>query len=212
MAIILPYLLYIMAKKAKKTSSIYGVLVIALLGIVGCCLLAWYSFFYSGNTQNMENVVETWDVIVVDYVWKLTDGTVFDTSVESVAQESWVYNPNRDYTEGLKFTAGNGDMIKWFDQWVIWMTVWETKSVTIPPEEAYWEKDESLIIRIPIQDAGDVASATVGMKVYLEGGYPATVTEVTDTEIVIDANHELAGKTLVFDITVKEIEKAETEE
>ena len=54
--------------------------------------------------------------------------------------------------------------------------------------------------------------ATVGMKVYLEGGYPATVTEVTDTEIVIDANHELAGKTLVFDITVKEIEKAETEE
>jgi uncharacterized membrane protein YeaQ/YmgE (transglycosylase-associated protein family) len=59
MAVILPYLLYIMAKKAKKTSSIYGVLVIALLGIVGCCLLAWYSFFYSGNTQNMENVVET---------------------------------------------------------------------------------------------------------------------------------------------------------
>jgi FKBP-type peptidyl-prolyl cis-trans isomerase 2 len=50
------------------------------------------------------------------------------------------------------------------------------------------------------------------MKVYLEGGYPATVTEVTDTEIVIDANHELAGKTLVFYITVKEIEKAETEE
>jgi hypothetical protein len=38
--------------------------------------------------------------------------------------------------------------------------------------------------------------------------YPATITEITDSEIVFDANHELAGKDLIFDITIKSIESA----
>jgi len=68
--------------------------------------------------------IKAWDNIVVDYIWRLEDGTVFDTSVESVAKECWKYNESRDYTEWLTFQVWAWQMIKWFDEWVIWMKIW----------------------------------------------------------------------------------------
>ena len=73
--------------------------------------------------------VKEWDNIVVDYIGRLEDGTVFDTSIKSIAEACGVYNEGRDYTEGLSFQALAGQMVKWFDEWVIWMKVWQTKTV-----------------------------------------------------------------------------------
>ena len=73
----------------------------------------------SSENKIMKEVISTWDLIVVDYVWKHLDWTAFDTSIESVAKEAWKYNPSRDYTAWLEFTAGAGQMIKWFDEAVI---------------------------------------------------------------------------------------------
>jgi FKBP-type peptidyl-prolyl cis-trans isomerase 2 len=160
----------------------------------------------SSENKVMKEVVNSWDLIVVDYVWKLLDWTVFDTSIESVAKEAWKYNPNRDYTAWLEFTAGAGQMIKGFDEAVIWMKVWESKSVEIPAEKAYWERSEEYVLHIPLEQAWDISGAEVGMQVFLNWYIPATIVDINDSEIVYDANHELAGKTLVFDITIKSIE------
>ncbi|MBF0931871.1 MAG: FKBP-type peptidyl-prolyl cis-trans isomerase, partial [candidate division SR1 bacterium] len=131
---------------------------------------------------------------------------VFDTSVESVAQASGKYNPNRNYSEGLSFKVGAGQMIAGFDAGVVGMKVGETKTVKIPAAQAYGERSEENIVRFPIKDLGeDAKDAKVGMQVYLGGRFPAVITEITDTEIVFDANHELAGKDLIFDITIKNI-------
>ena len=153
-------------------------------------------------------VVENWDTVVVDYVGKLTDWTVFDTSIRSVAEEAGMFNPQRDYESGLEFVVWAGNMIKGFEEAVMWMKVWETKSAKMPPEKAYWERSEENIIRVAKDQMGDTSGAEVWMQVLLWGYYPATFTEITDTEIVFDTNHELAGKTLVFDITIKSIKKA----
>ena len=150
--------------------------------------------------------IQSGDQIVVDYIGKHLDGKVFDTSIQSVAQEAGLYNPQRNYEEGLAFTVGAGQMIKGFDEAVIGMTVGETKTVEIPADKAYGERSEEMVIRVPLQEAGDLSGAWVGMKILLGGMYPATITEITDTEIVFDANHELAGKALVFDITIKSIQ------
>ena len=160
----------------------------------------------SSENKVMKEVVSSWDLIVVDYVWKLLDWTVFDTSIESVAKEAWKYNPNRDYTAWLEFTAGAGQMIKGFDDAVIWMKVWESKTVEIPAEKAYWERSEEYVLHIPLDQAWDISGAEVGMQVFLNWYIPATIVDINDSEIVYDANHELAGKTLVFDITIKSIE------
>ena len=160
----------------------------------------------SSENKIMKEVVSTWDLIVVDYVWKLLDWTVFDTSIESVAQKAWKYNPSRDYTAWLEFTAGAGQMIKWFDEAVIWMKVGESKTVEIPADKAYWERNEEYVIHVPLEEAWDMSGAEVGMQVILWWYIPAKIVEITDKEVVFDANHELAWETLVFEITIKSIE------
>ena len=149
--------------------------------------------------------VENGDNITVDYIWRLENGTVFDTSIESVAKENWKYNESRDYTQWLTFDVWAGKMIKWFDEWVVWMKVWQTKTVEISPEEGYGLYDDSLVVTVPIDEVGDVSELSEWDTVYVWAWYPAKITKITDQEVTFDMNHELAGKNLIFDITLKSI-------
>lgn len=155
-----------------------------------------------------DQIVASGDKIVVDYIGRLDEQEVFDTSVKSVAEAAGKYSAQRNYDEGLSFTVGAGQMIKGFDEAVVGMKVGETKTVNIPAEKAYGERREDLVFRMPLEQAGDTSGAKVGMQILLWGMYPATITEITDKEIVFDANSELAGKDLIFDITIKSIVKA----
>lgn len=165
------------------------------------------NYLENANKNLTDQVVGSGDEVIVDYIGRLDEENVFDTSVESVAQAAGKYAAGRDYSTGLKFTVGAGQMIKGFDAGVVGMKVGETKTVNIPAAEAYGEVNPEMIIRVPLEQAGNISGATVGMKVILGNMYPATITELTDKEIVFDMNHELAGKDLIFDITVKEVVK-----
>lgn len=155
-----------------------------------------------------DQIVASGDKITVDYIGRLNEQEVFDTSVKTVAEAAGKYSPQRNYDEGLSFTVGAGQMIKGFDEAVVGMKVGETKTVHIPAEKAYGARRDDLIVRVPLKEAGDTSGAKVGMQVVLWGMYPATITEITDSEIVFDANPELAGKDLIFDITIKSITRA----
>lgn len=155
-----------------------------------------------------DQIVASGDKIAVDYIGRLNEQEVFDTSVKTVAEAAGKYSPQRNYDEGLSFTVGAGQMIKGFDEAVVGMRVGETKTVHIPAEKAYGARRDDLIVRVPLKEAGDTSGAKVGMQVVLWGMYPATITEITDSEIVFDANPELAGKDLIFDITIKSITRA----
>ena len=155
-----------------------------------------------------DQIVASGDKIAVDYIGRLNEQEVFDTSVKTVAEAAGKYSPQRNYDEGLSFTVGAGQMIKGFDEAVVGMKVGETKTVHIPAEKAYGARRDDLIVRVPLKEAGDTSGAKVGMQVVLWGIYPATITEITDSEIVFDANPELAGKDLIFDITIKSITRA----
>ena len=148
--------------------------------------------------------VKAWNNITVDYIWRLEDGTVFDTSVESVAKACGKYMEGRDYSEWLTFDAQGGQMIKWFDNWVIWMKIWQTKTVQFWPEEWYGEYDENLIIPISLEELWDITWLSEWDRVNL-WWYPVTVVKITDKEVIFDMNSELAGKNLIFDITLKSI-------
>lgn len=164
------------------------------------------TYLDQANTAIQEDkIVKTGDTIVVDYIGRLSESEVFDTSVESVAQAAGLFNPQRNYAEGLSFTVGLGNVVAGFDEGVLGMKVGETKTVTLLPEKAYGEKREDMIFRVPLEQVGDTSGAVVGMKVMLGGMYPATIAEINEKEIVFDANHDLAGKTLIFDITIKSI-------
>jgi len=157
--------------------------VILILGIVlaGC----------SSSTR----VAKSGDTVQVNYVGKLADGTVFDTSVG-----------RRPY----EFTLGAGQVIEGFDKAVVGMKVGEKKTVTIPSAEAYGPHIDSLVVHIARNKikldtepaVGQVLTATSpdGKKITF------VVTGVSDNgTITLDANNPLAGKDLTFDIELLKI-------
>lgn len=149
--------------------------------------------------------VQKWDSIVVDYIGRLADGTVFDTSVESVAKWCDKYSEGRDYDAWLAFEVWAGQMIAGFDKWVEWMKIWQTRTIEIAAKDAYGERDESLVIEVKKSDLQNADQYEKWQVLYTPYGQAVKVHKVTKDKIYIDTNHELAGKNLIFDITVKEI-------
>jgi FKBP-type peptidyl-prolyl cis-trans isomerase 2 len=182
----------------RKKESLFLLLVGAVL-VSGCL-----------STDNPVKVVEDGDYVQVDYVGKLEDGAVFDTSVKDVAIDAGIYNQKRDYLP-LGFTVGAGGMITGFDKGVVGMAVGENKTLIIPPEEAYGAYREDLLITRPMEELTTAGiTPVVGKKIITARGQVVTITDVTDTDVVIDFNHELAGKTLIFDVTLVSIGSDET--
>lgn len=155
-------------------------------------------------TKDTSKRIESGDIISVDYVGKLEDGTLFDTSVKEAAIEAGIYNQRRDY-KPLTFTVGAGQMIKGFDEGVVGMRVGEERTLTIPPEEAYGEYREELAREIPV-NAVDF-TPEVGMKLITDSGLTGTITEVSENNFVVNFNHELAGKTLIFLVRIVSVEE-----
>ena len=71
------------------------------------------------------------DTVYVDYVGKLTDNTVFDTSIEAVAQENGILDPDRVY-EPLEFIIGRNQVISGFEFAVSSMELWDKATIFIP--------------------------------------------------------------------------------
>lgn len=180
------------------------------------------------------DTVKAGDTVSVDYVGRYTNGTVFDTSNATIAQESGIYNPARSYTP-YSFVAGANATIKGFDEAVIGMELNQTKTgVTIPPEKAYGAYNASNVKTVPVETltlngtnlglyvgevviidgeyvyiaaAGATANTTKAVfmsKVSPQVPYSLTYNANNDT-VTMDYNPRMAGKTLVFDITVVDI-------
>ena len=134
------------------------------------------------------------DHVKVHYTGKLTTGEEFDSSA------------NR---EPLAFTVGAGQMIKGFDEAIPGMAVGDKKTINISPENAYGQQNKDAIIEFPKENIPADMKLEKGMKLQLQNQegqpIPVTVQEVKDEVVVLDANHELAGKELVFDIELVEI-------
>jgi len=86
--------------------------------------------------------VKEGDVVEVDYTGRYLNGTVFDTSLEEVANEAGMYNPLREY-KPISFTIGLNDVVSGVEEALVGMKVGEEKTVTLPPEKAYgyWSEE-----------------------------------------------------------------------
>ncbi|MBN3037698.1 MAG: peptidylprolyl isomerase [Candidatus Diapherotrites archaeon] len=147
------------------------------------------------------DTVKAGDTVRVDYLGTLRDGTVFDTSMESKAREAGLFNPQRAY-EPIEFVVGAGQMIQGFDEAVVGMKSGEKKTVTLPPEKAYGERSEDLMQEVPTEDLKlSGIKPEEGTQLMTSAG-PARVTSTNEDVTVLDFNHELAGETLIFEITL----------
>jgi FKBP-type peptidyl-prolyl cis-trans isomerase 2 len=140
-------------------------------------------------------IVEKGNKIKVEYVGKLEDGTVFDSSEK--------------HNSPLEFVVGEGQLIKGFDNAVVGMKIGEEKEVEIPPEEGYGNHNPEFVRDMPKDMFPKDQEIKPGMvfMVDIQDGrqIPVRVTKVSDENVTIDLNPPLAGQTLIFKIKVLEI-------
>ena len=138
------------------------------------------------------------DTVSVHYTGTLNDGSQFDSSVGK---------------DPLVFVLGAGNMISGFENAVRGMKVGESKTVTLSPDEAYGQHREDLLIKFDRDELPEGLDPQVGQPLMLTQpngqNIQKPIVEVTDTYIVIDANHDLAGKALTFEIELVKLEPAE---
>ncbi len=132
-------------------------------------------------------------MVKVHYTGTLSDGSVFDSSLEK---------------EPLQFKLGSGQVIPGFEQAVLSMNVGETKTVTIPADQAYGQRRDELVLVVEKEKLPADLNPKTGDKLQMRqpNGSPVivSVTDINEKTITLDANHALAGKDLNFELTLVE--------
>jgi peptidylprolyl isomerase len=139
-------------------------------------------------------VVKKGDTVRIHYKGKLEDGTAFDS------------------TEGgasLEFTVGKGEFLSGLENGVIGMETGTSKTLFIPAEEGYGLHRKDRVFEYDRKKLPEGFQPVEGqqMQMYRADGLPVSVTlvGVSESTVTMDCNHQLAGKNLIFDITLEEI-------
>jgi FKBP-type peptidyl-prolyl cis-trans isomerase 2 len=138
--------------------------------------------------------VKEYNTVKVHYTGKLSDGQVFDSS---------------EGKEPLEFTLGKGQIIPGFEKGLIDMKLNEKKTITIAKEDAYGAVIDNLKQEIKRSELPEDVIPKIGMGLVSKSpdGKETSlhVIELKDESVVLDGNHPLAGKDLIFDLQVVSI-------
>ncbi len=139
---------------------------------------------------------KTGDRVKVHFEGYLEDGTVFGSSMDD---------------EPFEFTIGEKNMLPGFENAVIGMQKGDTKTITLPPEEAYGPHKKELVSVMEKSGFPQEVHLEVGKRLRVrtqDGKYTiVTIKDFTEDNIVLDENDPLAGKTLTFKIELVEIKQ-----
>ena len=141
-------------------------------------------------------------VVTLEYVLRLDDGDVIDSSEE----------------EGpLEYLHGYGQIIPGLEKALVGMSVGDRKTVVVPPDEAYGDVDMEAFEIVPRSMFPDDIELEEGLELSLrdvetDEPFDATIAEIRETEVMLDFNHPLAGETLHFEVHIPAIREATAEE
>jgi len=155
--------------------------------------------------------IEKGNFLLIDYTGKVKEtGEVFDTTVEEVAKEERLYKEGEIYEPRL-IVVGEGWMLKALDEEFPNFEVGKTASVEIPPEKAFGSRDPEKVRMIPLRRlTAKGITPRLGMSLEFDGKL-AVVRTVGSGRVQLDFNPPLAGKTLVYEVTVQKKLEAKIE-
>lgn len=143
-------------------------------------------------------------LVEFDYLLKNAQGEILDNSKD----------PNGG--EPMRYVEGSNQIIPGLESRLKTLKKGDKKEIKVPASEAYGEREEKLVIEVPLDQFPPNQKVTVGLEVEIEVSenyfHPFTVTELNKNHAVLDGNHELAGVDLYFSVEVNEAREATTEE
>ncbi len=158
-----------------------------------------------------ERTIQAGNIVLLDYTLRLEDGTIVETTLEHLAKEEGVYNPNAEYTP-FEFTVGEGAVIPSFEETVTRLTINETMTTPMI-ENPYGPNEEHHTVNLA-ELSSLIEEEVVEGKTYSYHGTPLTVNQINDdgsTQITIENPHPLAGKTVYFEITLLDVKELHSE-
>lgn len=168
-------------KHMKDARALTSTVLIVLIAVLMVSASSVAVLLYTGSQSNQgptAEVVVNGDSVKVNYIGRLDDGRVFDTSLWDVASNDALYPKSLSFNlraqsayTPLQFTVGAGQMITGFDQGVLGMSVDETKVITVPPEEGYGDMNASLLFTMPLLvlvPVYDITNYTMFYSIYSE--------------------------------------------
>lgn len=138
-------------------------------------------------------MIQSGSTVNVHYTGRLTNGEIFDSS---------------EGREPLSFTMGSGQIIPGFERALMGKISGDKVTVNIPSDEAYGEYRTDLLVKVPSSQMPGPVEVGQALQAASPNGMPVqvVVSEVHDDHVIIDGNHPLAGKELVFDIEVLSVD------
>ena len=132
--------------------------------------------------------------VSVNYTGRLEDGTIFDTSIQ-------------EGRTPLTATLGQGQLIPGFENGLIGMAIGEKRTIEIEPQDAYGEVNPQMVSEVGLTQVPEgvkEGDTLQGQNQY--GPVQVVVKEVKESTVVLDMNHPLAGKKLIFDLEVVSVD------
>ena len=151
------------------------------------------------------------DFILIDYVGKVKEtGEVFDTTIEEIAKKERLYKEGEIYEPKL-VVLGEGWILKALEEEILKLDVGKKSTIEIPPEKAFGPRDPNKVKLVPLRRlVAKGITPQVGMRIEYEGKM-ATVRTVGAGRVQLDFNPPLAGKTLLYEVTIQKKLETKTE-
>lgn len=149
--------------------------------------------------------VKNGDFIKLEYTGTIVEtGDIFDTTNEELAEEKGIHSDKKTYGP-ISIIVGGGHVLKGMENALVDMEAGDEKTIELPPEEAFGQRDPKLMQLVPMSEFKKQGiKPQVGMAITSEGN-TGIIRSVSGGRVRLDFNHELAGKNLEYQVKVAEI-------
>lgn len=156
--------------------------------------------------------IEKGNFVKINYTGQIKEtGDVFDTTSEEIANEVGLTLQNKNFGP-IPIIVGGGHLLQGLDESIIGMEKGDKKTIELAPADAFGERDPKKIQLFPMKEFKKQGiRPEPGMTLSLEG-QNVKIQSVSGGRVRVDMNHELAGKTLIYDIEVYDIIEDEKEQ
>ena len=136
--------------------------------------------------------IDTGTTVTLHFSLALEDGAVVDSNFEG---------------KPATFSIGDGNLLPGFEETLLGLRQGDEREFVIPPEKAFGQHNEQNVQRVDMDNFADLEIEPGAMFSFQngDGELPGVITEIVDGEVMVDFNHPLAGKTIVFHVKIIDV-------